>query len=289
MSEPSGRPTESEPVAQAGPGDASAHVKAAPPADAGQPADVARPIDQVQPVDMARPIGPGQPADMARPIDPGQPVDGARPIEVGDGPFQLSGSADDDDADTPKPKSRTRTIILAGLLAVGVAGAAALSVTGWRVMSQKDATLTAPAELSGLKIDDSEDGRGTADYLTTALAAEIDFDKTVGAVYRDGANPSKGVLFFGGTSLIWSPNTDLESAFDLIADDQGSVTGVHDVAAGDLGGTMKCGATATSDGNMSVCGWADHGSLTVGLFPGRPEEESATLLRTFRDVAQKRG
>ncbi|GLZ00854.1 hypothetical protein [Actinoplanes sp. NBRC 103695] len=264
MSEPSGRPTESEPVAQAASGEASAHLKAAPPAD------------------------PVQPVDAAQPIDSGQPVGGARPIEVGDGPFQLSGSADEDEADTPKPKSRTRTVVLAGLLAVGVAGAAALSVTGWRVMSQKDATLTAPAELGGLKADDSENGRGTADYLTTALAAEIDFDKTVGAVYRDGANPSRGVLFFGGTSLIWSPDTELESAFDLIADDQGSVTDVHDVEAGDLGGTMKCGATATAEGDMSVCGWADHGSLTVGLFPGRPEDESAILLRTFRDVAQKR-
>ena len=274
MSERSGRPTESEPVAPADPGDASAHVKAAsPPAAPVQPADHGDSSAHVK---------------AARPVDPGRPADVAQPIEVGEGPFRLSGSGDDDEAAAPKPKSRTRTIILAGLLAVGVAGAAVVSITGWRVMSQKDATLAAPAELSGLKVDDSEDGRSTADYLTTALSAEIDFDKTVGAVYRDGTNPSKGVLFFGGTTLIWSPSSDLESAFDLIADDQGSVTGVHDVTAGSLGGTMKCGATATSDGDMSVCGWADHGSLAVGLFPGRPENESATLLRAFRDVAQKR-
>ncbi len=254
MSERSGRPTEPEPMAPAHTGDASAHVEGG---------------------------APTRPA-------PEKPIDMAQPIEVGDGPFRLTSPEEDEDDKASKPKSRTRTILLGGLLAVGLAGAAAFGVTGWRVLSQKDATVTPPAELSGLRADDTPDGRATADYLTTAISAEVNFDKTVGAVYRDAANPEKAVLFFGGTALIWSPGSDLESAFNLITDDQGSVTDVHDVSAGGLGGTMKCGATATADGDMSVCGWADHGSLTVGLFPGRSEDESASLLRSFRDAAQKR-
>jgi hypothetical protein len=231
----------------------------------------------------SEPLAPAPPEDASAPVEAGQPA----PIEVGDGPFSLTESPDEDET-TPKPKSRTRTILLTGLLAVGVAGAVAASISGYQVLSQKDATLTPPADITGLKIDDSENGRNTADYLTTALQAEVDFDKSVGAVYRDAADPKKGVLFFGGTSLIWNPSGDLDSAFALIADDQGSVTGVHEVSAGNLGGTMKCGETATADGEMSVCGWADHGSLAVGLFPGRSEDEAAKLLRTFRDVAQKR-
>jgi hypothetical protein len=63
---------------------------------------------------------------------------------------------------------------------------------------------------------------------------------------------------------------------------------VHGVEAGSLGGTMQCGTTASTDGDISVCGWADHGSLAVALFPGRTEDESAALMRTFRDAAQKR-
>lgn len=230
------------------------------------------------------PMTTSPPSEPSAQVDAGQAPD--RPIEVGDSPFPLTGS--DDSEPASRPKSRTRTILLAGLLAVGVAGAVVVSITGARIYSQKDATLTPPAEISGLHVDDSENGRNTADYLTTALSAEVDLDKTVGAVYRDAADPQKGVLFFGGTALIWSPGDDLDSAFTLIADDQGAVTGVHDVPAGDLGGTMKCGATKTSEGAMSVCGWSDHGSLAVGLFPGRAEDEAATLLRGFRTVAQKR-
>ena len=79
----------------------------------------------------------GGPADPPQP----PPIDVAQPIEVGDGPFRLTADPDEE----PKPKSRVRTILLGGLLAAGLAGAAAFSVTGWRVASQKDATITAPA------------------------------------------------------------------------------------------------------------------------------------------------
>ncbi|MFG1609419.1 hypothetical protein [Actinoplanes sp. NPDC049265] len=281
MSERSSGPAESEPVATAPPGAASVHVEAGQP----DPAEAGR----------SHPTETGQPD----PIEAGQshPIEASRsnrieasqpdPIEVGDGPFPLTEPAGDDEA-TLKPKSRTRSILLAGLLAVGVAGAVAAGITAYQIVSEKDATLTPPTDLGGLKVDDSENGRNTSDYLTTALSAEVSLDRTVGAVYRDAADQRKGVLLFGGTGLIWSPGNDLESAFDLIADDQGSVTDVHDVPAGGLGGSMKCGQTITADGQMPVCGWADHGSLAVGLFPSRSEDEAAKLLRDFRDVAQKR-
>ena len=58
--------------------------------------------------------------------------------------------------------------------------------------------------------------------------------------------------------------------------------------AGKLGGTMKCGTTVTDDGNMSVCGWADHGSLALAMFPNRSQDESAKLLVQIRDASQKR-
>ena len=191
------------------------------------------------------------------------------------------------DAEEPAGRrGRLRTILLIGLPVALLAGIVVAVVAGWATWSQKDATLVAPPQVAGLRLNDSEDGRANADYLRTALAADIDLDNTVGAVYADSA--SRPVLFFGGTALIWSPDRDLGSAFDLIADGQGAVTGVHDVPAGPLGGTMRCGTTKTDDGDMPVCGWADHGCLALAMFPGRTDAEAAALMRDIRAAAQTR-
>jgi hypothetical protein len=211
----------------------------------------------------------------------------SQPIEVGDGPFGLTGTDDEPPADKPPP-SRTKTIVLSALLAVSLAGAAVIGYTGWRISDQKDATLTTPQQVAGLSIDETENGLQTAEYLATALSADVDFDKAVGAVYTDPTAADRGVLFFGGTALIWTPGSDLDTAFDLVADDQGAVTGLDDVSPGPLGGTMKCGSTASDEGDMSVCGWADHGSLALALFPNRPIAESATLMRELRSSIQTR-
>ena len=207
-------------------------------------------------------------------------------IEVGGDPFPLTGAGAEDEKDEKAPPSRTRRIVLTSLLTVTLAGAAALGYMGWKITSEKDATLSTPAEVAGLRLDTSEDGKSTADYLRTALSAEVDLDHAVGAVYQGQGGQS--VLFFGGTGLIWTPGSDLDTAFDLISDDQGAVTGLHEVPAGKLGGTMKCGTTVTDDGNMPVCGWADHGSLALAMFPNRAEPAAAKLMAEIRDTVQTR-
>jgi len=214
-----------------------------------------------------------------------EPAPEPKLIEVGGDAFSLTeGRAEE--LEEAAPRSRARTTVLVSLLAVALAGATVLGYSGWKISTQKDATLSTPSEVAGLRLDNSEDGRTTGDYLRTALSAEVDLDDAVGAVYADGSGRS--VLFFGGTALIWTPGDDLDTAFELISDDQGSVTGLHEVSAGKLGGTMKCGTTVTDDGNMSVCGWADHGSLALAMFPNRSQDESAKLLVQIRDASQKR-
>jgi hypothetical protein len=188
----------------------------------------------------------------------------------------------------PRPRSRVRVGLLSGLLAVAVAGGGVLAYTGWQIVTQKDATLTPPAQVGSLRLDDSEDAKNTADYLQTAVAAEIDMDKTLGAVYTDTAGQDRDVLLFGGTTLFWTPESDLDSAFNLIDDNQGAVTGLHKVDAGKLGGTMKCGTTKTDSADLTVCGWADHGSLALAMFNNRPESEAAPLLRQIREAAETR-
>ncbi|MFI5938601.1 hypothetical protein [Actinoplanes sp. NPDC051494] len=225
-----------------------------------------------------------EPAPIPEPVVPA-PIAAGQPVEISDLPFALTEPADEE-TEEKAPRSRTRTIVLGSLLTVTLAGVGILGYAGWRISSQKDATVTAPAQVGKLQLDTSEEGRSTADYLQTALSAEVDLDKAVGGVYSDGS--PNNVLFFGGTTLIWAPGSDLETAFELIADDQGAVTGLHDVDAGPLGGTAKCGTTKTDNTDMAVCGWADHGSLALAMFPGRPNDEAAKLLIEIRSAAQKR-
>lgn len=207
------------------------------------------------------------------------------PVEIAPEPFHLTEPAEEP-REEKGPRSRTRTIVLSSLLAIGLAGASVIGYAGWRISSQKDTTLTAPPQVAGLSLDNSVDGASTADYLQTALSADVDLDKAVGAVYRDTAG--KNVLFFGGTALFWTPGSDLDTAFELISDDQGAVTGLHDVDAGPLGGTMKCGSTKSDGADLPVCGWADHGALALAMFPGRTVDEAAKLLREIRGAAQTR-
>ena len=51
---------------------------------------------------------------------------------------------------------------------------------------------------------------------------------------------------------------------------------------------MKCGTTKSDGTDMPVCGWADHGSLALAMFPGRTETDSAKLLQDIRSAAQTR-
>lgn len=244
------------------------------------------------------------------PASPSEPEATVEPIEIQQEPFHLVDGDDPEDSETAPltpARRRTRTIVLASLLAVGVAGVGALGWFYWQIHSQRDVTLSLPATIGELTLDSSADAETTADYLQTALSAEVDLDSTAGGVYSGAAD--KDVLFFGGTTLIWSPDKDLTTSFDLFADDQGSVTGLHDVDAGPLGGSMKCGTTTSSaqnstptstttgdgtevappvDQEMAVCGWADHGSLALAMFPGRSESEAAPLMRQIRDSIQTR-
>lgn len=213
------------------------------------------------------------------------PPPDAAPVEIATDPFQLTEPAEQEPEER-KPRSRTRLIVLSSLLAVGLAGASVLGYAGWRIASQKDATLTVPTTVAGLSVDRSEEGRSTADYLQTALEADVAVDHAVGAVFTDGSG--NNVLFFGGTTLFWTPEDDLDTAFGLISDEQGAVTGMREVPAGPLGGTMKCGSTKADGADMPVCGWADHGSLALAMFPGRTVDDSAKLLVDIRTAAQKR-
>jgi hypothetical protein len=222
------------------------------------------------------------------------------PIDLAPEPIDITPESDEmmpglmppglelDDEKQSAPRSRRRKIVLSAALAIGVAGAVAIGIAGWRIAGQKDATLDPPAQAAGLIRDDSERAKSTADYLRDGFAADIDLDQSIGAIYNDPADPKRTVLLFGGTTLVWQPERDLDSLFELVSDDTGKISALHEVPAGELGGVMKCGTTATADGDLSVCGWADHGSVALAMFPGRTVDDAAVLLRNLRQVVQTR-
>ncbi|RLP91964.1 hypothetical protein [Micromonospora sp. CV4] len=219
-----------------------------------------------------------------RPLD-----DGREPVELTEEPIQLSTRDPGGDPDEPRGGwPRRRRIGWAVALVVGLAGAGVLGAAGWRVAQQKDTRLTSPDRVAGLTRDDSERAKSTADYLRSGLAADIELDRSFGTVYRDPADDKRSVLIFGGTTLLWQPERDLDSLFGLMSDETGKVTGLREVSAGELGGVMKCGNTSGEGGDFAVCGWADHGSVVMAMFPGRSVADAGGLLRNLRAGMQTR-
>ncbi|SCG59883.1 hypothetical protein [Micromonospora inositola] len=214
--------------------------------------------------------------------------DGPEPVDLTHEPIQLSRRDPESDPERGAAPSRRRRVVLAGALVVGLAGLGALGAGGWRVLEQKDTDLATPAKVAGLTRDDSDRARSTADYLRDGFAADIDLDKSFGTVYKDPADAKRAVLVFGGTTLLWQPERDLDSLFGLMTDATGKVTGLREVDAGRLGGVMKCGTTSGDGGDFAVCGWADHGSVVMAMFPGRPVDQAAGLFRQLREGIQTR-
>ncbi len=178
---------------------------------------------------------------------------------------------------------------------MAVLGAAAIAVVAtlgpltWQILSQKGATLSMPATIGTLTRDDSANAKETASDLVTALRAEIDLDATAGAIYTDpAAGPDKSVMLFGGTALLWSPGKELDTVLTLLEDTGDNIKNLSEVDAGPMGGVMKCGISGTDGSAMAVCGWADHGSIALALFPGRSPADGAVLMRQLRAATLKR-
>src|SRR6266516_6199097 len=113
---------------------------------------------------------------------------------------------------TRRPRNRR---ILIGTLAGVLLALVIVIVVVWRFVDQQSASLTLPASVAGLTLDESDDAKQTAEYLRTAIAAKANLDDSLGAVYRDPASRDHDVMFFGGTRLLLNPSKDLDQAFTL--------------------------------------------------------------------------
>ena len=217
-----------------------------------------------------------------------QLTEGPEPVELTEEPIRSETTYP---VGTPRrgSVSRRRRIALTVALVVGLAGAGR---AGRRRLAHRPEKRHPPRHARPGRRSHPrrlERARSTADYLRSGLAADIELDRSIGKVYRDPADEKRAVPFFGGTTLLWQPERDLDSLFRLMADETGRVTDVRAVPAGKYGGVMKCGKTSGDGGDFAICGWADHGSVAMGMFANRPVDESASLFRQLRDVVQTRG
>jgi hypothetical protein len=205
--------------------------------------------------------------------------------------FKLQHPEEEEPAATPSRRPAVLKIAMAVLGAVALTLIITIGPTILRIIGQKDAKLDLPEQVAELKRDDSPLAKEHAGDLVAILRAQIsDLDSSVGAVYEGPTRDAgQSVMIFGGTTMLWNPGRELDTVLSFISESSDDrLKDLADVDAGPLGGVMKCGSTQMDDAPMAICGWADHGSIAIALFPGRSTSDAASLLRSLRSAAEKR-
>lgn len=159
------------------------------------------------------------------------------------------------------------------------------------VLSASGTSVTAPATLpGGLKKETSDQMQTIVDQMEADLRNDVgDVDEVAAGIYSDG-DPQKLVVLVAAKSTVLFPDDEIKNAFKGFNANAGggSVGGQTSFPAGDLGGTVKC-ATGTEDNMpMTLCAWADHGSVGIGVFVGRELQEAADLFLQIRPAVETR-
>jgi hypothetical protein len=147
------------------------------------------------------------------------------------------------------------------------------------------ATITLPDSVAGMKKLDNPALTATANETATKIKAATNADSAVAGYYAENGDVTRAVGIVGATTQITDPETELKSAFESSL----NVTGLQKVDAGPLGGVMECGVTSSDGAAMTICGWADGGSLALGIFLNRSLSTSATLFVKIRGEILHRG
>jgi hypothetical protein len=143
------------------------------------------------------------------------------------------------------------------------------------------ASVSVPAQAAGLaRLDDSKTRQTTQDLEGKVRSQYLLIEDVFAAVYAEPETGDNPVTVFGATRFITDPAGDLKS--DLPKLTSATITDSRDLDSGPLGGTLRCGNSESGGSTVVICGWADHGSIGVGIFTGRSVDASAGLLRDLR-------
>jgi hypothetical protein len=147
------------------------------------------------------------------------------------------------------------------------------------------ARIVLPRTLAGMTMLDDPQLTKLANDTATKLKSATNADSAVAAYYAPNGDVTRTVGLVGVTTRINNPDAELRAAFNSTL----TVSDVRDVDPGPLGGIMRCGNTSSGGTALTVCGWADGGSLAIGIFLNRSLTDSAELFRQIRGEILRRG
>jgi hypothetical protein len=160
----------------------------------------------------------------------------------------------------------------------------------WPVLSASGTTVTAPATLpGGLNKETSDTMQKIVDEMERDLRNDVgDVDQVAAGIYTDG-DATKPVIVVAATSTIVFPDSEVDDAFKGFGSStSGSVGSPVSYPAGDLGGTVKCATGEDEEVAMTLCAWADHGSVGIAIFIGRDLAEASDLFLKIRPAVETR-
>jgi hypothetical protein len=146
------------------------------------------------------------------------------------------------------------------------------------------ASIEFPQTLAGMNKIEDEDLDRLSNLIVDGLKASGNIETAGAAYYSSASEPARIVGLIGATGKISNPATELNRMLSGT-----SVTGVVTVDPGPLGGQMRCGIRDDSSQRLTVCGWADRGSVGLGIFLDRTTSEAENLFRQIRGEVLKRG
>lgn len=160
---------------------------------------------------------------------------------------------------------------------------------GRPVLEQYPATLSAPTTLAGMEklTDPSLDQ--VSNEMVAQFQSQLHPTSAVGAFYAPPNDRTHAVMLAGVTSFFLFPGDQLDTAFKAAGQGDLTITSLSDVDPGSMGGAAKCATAKTADIAMSMCAWADCGSLGMVVAYNRGIHETADLLRTIRPEVLRRG
>lgn len=147
---------------------------------------------------------------------------------------------------------------------------------------QYPATLRTPDDVAGLTRSAEAGLEEAAVQMAATLSGRLGLAGPIAAVYVDPDTPERTVAVWGGTALLRDPAARLDDAFRDAAAGGFPVADPQPVDPGPPGGVARCAVGESEGLGMTVCGWADHGSLVMLVFLSPDLTESAALLRDFR-------
>jgi hypothetical protein len=195
-------------------------------------------------------------------------------------------------ADPVTETRRTRRAVWISVAAVLVLAAASIPI-GLHLLHRSTPPLHAPTHVAGLTLDTSADAKSTADYLRSAVAADMNLDTSLGAVYADPADSTTqadahSVIFVGGTAK-GSDAALLSALMSQLTDSTDGLSAVVTEPTDGAGGLMKCGLTtdtstqdAGTDTEMAACAYAGGDVVGMALFPNRTVDQAAAIMRQIR-------